>query len=69
MTTVEELEIKIKGIQVLLDGLGKVEAERFISLMMREPFDYTSWQRTLLEGKSVAEISSLAMQPRSDRGE
>jgi hypothetical protein len=24
-----------------------VEAERFIALMLREPFDYTEWQRGL----------------------
>jgi hypothetical protein len=30
---------KIKGFNTLVDTLGEVEAERFISLILREPFD------------------------------
>lgn len=45
MTT--ETEIKLKGYQTLVDSLGVVEAEQFISLIIREPFDYTEWQKTL----------------------
>ena len=26
------------------DALGDVDAERFIALVMSEPFDYTKWQ-------------------------
>ncbi|MDR0866892.1 MAG: hypothetical protein LBP75_00250 [Planctomycetota bacterium] len=37
------------GMRVLAKHLGLVEAERFISLMIREPFDYTEWQRTLYQ--------------------
>jgi hypothetical protein len=33
--------IRNEGMKVLLEHLGKVEAERFISLIIREPFDYT----------------------------
>jgi hypothetical protein len=66
---ITDTEIKIKGFQVLVDALGRVEAERFVSLVMREPFDYTDWQRSLLTDKSVREISRLAMQLRRDRGE
>ena len=54
-------EIKIKGFRVLFESLGEVEAERFIALILREPFDYTKWQRTLLVDKTVDEISSSAM--------
>ena len=44
---VTDTEIKIRGIQVLTGYLGKIEAERFIALIQREPFDYTKWQRNL----------------------
>lgn len=57
---ITDTEIKIKGIEVLINAFGKVNAERFISLMMREPFDYTKWQRTLWEGKTVAQINQAA---------
>jgi len=59
---ITDAEIKIKGIEALINTLGEVEAERFISLVMREPFDYTKWQRTLWPDKSVAELSASAMQ-------
>jgi hypothetical protein len=58
---ITDTEVKIKGVRVLTDSLGRVEAERFIALMQRERFDYTRWQRTLWEGKSVEEISRNAM--------
>jgi len=57
---ITDTEIKIKGLEILVDSLGKVDAERFISLIMREPFDYTKWHRTLWEGKTVAQISRAA---------
>jgi hypothetical protein len=39
--------LKNEGMKVLATNLGLVQAERFISLMIREPFDYTEWQRSL----------------------
>jgi hypothetical protein len=61
---ITDTEIKLKGFQVLFEALGPVEAERFISLIMREPFDYTKWQRLLLVDKTISEISGTAMQLR-----
>ena len=52
------------GMKVLIDNLGLVEAERFVYLMNKEPFDYTKWHSTLYEGMSVREISCMAMQTR-----
>ena len=49
-----DTELKIKGFNALVDTLGQVEAERFISLILREPFDYTKWQKHLQEnGKPI----------------
>lgn len=59
MTT--DTEIRIRGVEALISKLGITEAERFISLMNREPFDYTKWRRSLWEGETIAEISSRAM--------
>jgi hypothetical protein len=58
---ITDTEVKVKGFKALMDSLGSVDAERFISLIQREPFDYTKWQRTLWEGQSVEEISRNAM--------
>jgi len=37
--------LKTNGMRILAEQLGLVEAERFIALLRREPFDYTEWQR------------------------
>ncbi|GMO45288.1 MAG: hypothetical protein Pg6C_07320 [Treponemataceae bacterium] len=48
--------IKSEGMRVLADNLGIVEAERFITLILREPFDYTKWQRDLYGDMPVEEL-------------
>jgi len=53
--------LRNEGIRVLTQSLGKVEAERFISLIIREPFDYTQWQQNLFDDMSVEELSKKAM--------
>ena len=59
-----ETELKIKGIQILTNALGDIDAEKFISLLLREPFDYTKWQRCLFKDLSVEELSKQAMDQR-----
>ncbi len=58
---ITDTEIKIKGLQILTESLGDVEAERFIALIQREPFDYTKWRQGLDEDLSIEEISQRAM--------
>ena len=53
--------VRAEGMKILLDGLGRVDAERFISLIIKEPFDYTKWQRDLFEGEDVRSLSGKAM--------
>ncbi|MDZ7808287.1 MAG: hypothetical protein U5K71_14410 [Gracilimonas sp.] len=55
-----EAEIRQKGMEALLKELGDVEAEIFIKNLIREPFDYTKWQKDLWNDKSVKEISKEA---------
>lgn len=56
-----DTEIRLKGFQVLAEYLGDVEAERFIALIQREPFDYTKWRQELDDDLSIEEISQKAM--------
>ena len=42
---VSDEEIMDQGINCLLEKLGAVGTEQFISAIMREKFDYTKWQR------------------------
>lgn len=38
-------KLRADGFTVLVRALGDVNAERFIMLMNREPFDYTEWRK------------------------
>jgi hypothetical protein len=66
MNTITDTEIKLQGMEALIAALGEVHAEKFISLILREPFDYTMWQKKLWTDKSVEEISSMAMKLRKE---
>ncbi len=61
-----DTEIKTLGLRALVEALGDVQAEKFVALMGREPFDYTKWQRTLWPEKTVEEISEAAMRLRHE---
>jgi len=41
--------LRDRGMRVLAEQLGLVEAERFIALIRREAFDYTQWRQGLYE--------------------
>ncbi|MCL0065340.1 hypothetical protein M1N79_00400 [Dehalococcoidia bacterium] len=58
---ITDTEIKVKGFQVLAEHLGDIEAERFVALIQREPFDYTKWRQDIDEELSLEEISRKAM--------
>jgi len=62
---ITDTEIKSKGFQVLVQYLGDVEAERFVALIQREPFDYTKWRQDIDDDLSLEEISHNAMAQRS----
>ena len=54
--------IKQEGMNALISKLGYVDAERFIVLISKEPFDYTKWREEYLdEGLSVRQLSQKAM--------
>lgn len=59
-----DTEIRIQGTKALIKAMGAVEAERYITLMAREKFDYTKWRKTMLPEGSMKEISTAAMQLR-----
>lgn len=53
-------EIRVNGMQSLINTLGEVQAERFIALIKRENFDYTKWQRNLFKDLLVEELNQQA---------
>ncbi len=45
-----------EGMKAIREKLDIVETEKFISLILRENFDYTQWQQNLWADKTVDEI-------------
>ena len=56
--------LKTEGMRILAENLGWFEAERFIALMLREPFDYTEWQRDLYNYVPLKVFLNSAMELR-----
>lgn len=56
-----DADIRFEGMRALMQNLGAVEAERFITLINREHFDYTEWRKNQWQEETVA---SLAMRAR-----
>ena len=54
--------VRHEGMNILIKHLGPVDAERFIALMNREPFDYTEWRRNNLADEDVRSLSQKAME-------
>jgi len=55
-----ETLIRMEGMNALLEKLGKVDAERFVARIIKEPFDYTKWQENILNNMTVRELSKNA---------
>jgi len=52
--------VRVEGMRVLNERLGLVDAERFVTLILREPFDYTEWQRNLYNDLTIDELCDMA---------
>jgi hypothetical protein len=46
---------------VLIKTLGEVDAERFVTIIKTDAFDYTKWQRNLWKDKTIDEIYDMAV--------
>jgi len=56
MEMMNEAVLKNTIMQHLVERFGHVETERFISLVIREPFDYTKWSRDLFGEMTTDEL-------------
>ena len=64
---ITDTEIKSQGMKFLVKNLGIVEAERFIALIQREPFDYTEWKQNHWKEKTVKELHKEAVELRKKK--
>ena len=55
-----QTEILNDGVDWLRQKFGDVGTELFISLIIREKFDYTKWRRQFFGDKTVSEINEEA---------
>ena len=60
--TVNDTELRMKGIEALNRDLGPVLALRFLSLLHRESTDYVDISRRLYAGQDIDEIFERAEQ-------
>ena len=59
-TNMNRTEILNDGVAWLRQKFGDVGTELFISLIIREKFDYTRWRKNFFGDKSVSEINEEA---------
>jgi hypothetical protein len=55
-----EAEIRMVGMQALINALGLVEAERFMMAVSRDRFNYTEWRRHGLPEMSLDALAQAA---------
>lgn len=55
------MELLNDGVDILRKNFGDVKTEAFISLIIREKFDYTQWRRRFFGDRSVKEINAEAV--------
>ena len=60
-----DIELRSDGMKLLRSQLGLVESERFLTLMLREPFDYTNWRQNEWPDCTVADLAEKARQLRA----
>ncbi len=60
--TTNTADLMTRGMKCLTEALGVVEAERFISLVNREKFDYTKWQREYFDAMKPGEFHQKAIE-------
>jgi hypothetical protein len=53
---INEAVLKETIMQHLIKNFGNVETERFISSIIREPFDYTKWREDKFNDVSIKDV-------------
>ena len=64
--SLNDTEIKLRGIDALNKTLGASAALRFLNLLHREPTDYVEIPRRLYEGQTIDEIFKRAEKRRKE---
>ena len=55
-------DILIRGMKALTEKLGAIDAQRFISIIRRERFDYTEWRQEYFDSMAPGEFQQKALE-------
>jgi len=58
---ISDNELTMRGMNLLKEEFGPVDAERFVYVMTRDGFDYTEWQKDLFKGETVRSLGEKIM--------
>lgn len=64
-----EAEIRVQGMQALINVLGLVETERFLVAVSREKFNYTEWRPYGLPRMTIEGLADAANKQSENRGQ
>ena len=53
---ISDANIRVKGMKALIEALGPVDSARFVSLALREPFDYIKWRNEEFGDESLESL-------------
>lgn len=56
-----DVALRVEAMDLLIEKFGVFNAERFISIVKNDDFDYTEWRKNLWRDKSIEEIHALGM--------
>ena len=61
--------LRFEAMTLLMRTFGMVDAERFISMIKRDNFDYTEWRRELWNDMTIEEIFAETAEHERKQGE
>ena len=53
------MELYDEGVSILTRYMGVVRAEQFISVILKEPFDYTKWHQKIADCMTKEDFSKI----------
>ncbi len=63
---VSDNELAMRGMNLLKEKFGPVDAERFVYILVKDRFDYTEWQKGLFPGETVKSLGEKMMEFKAD---
>ncbi len=60
--TKNTIDLYNEGVSILIQHMGTIHAEQFISILMRESFDYTKWHQNMADTMTKESFTEIAEQ-------